>query len=983
MRRSGVLSFLVMTLLVFGFIVCGAQDRKKQKQRGHLTKKYAVMVSAEVQDTPPRVKLYWPKVDDCLSYVVYRRFLGDKLWTPAPFAVLKGDAAGFTDTKVKTGEIYEYRIDKITRSYIGRSYICSGIKVPFVNDRGLVLLLVESGIATPLKFELKRLGLDLKGDGWTVIRREVSREDKVAEVKKLIVNEYKKTGGKLKTVFLLGHIPVPYSGNINPDGHKNHRGAWPADLFYADVDGVWTDTGKHKFYPRANQANIPNDGKYDQSTIPPDSLELEVGRVDLADMPTFEAGEVELLRRYLNKDHFFRHGMMPVKQAGLIDDNFGSFRGEAFGSSGWSNFSVLMGADNCVLGDWFTELPVNPWLWAYGCGGGNNKGANGVGTTYDFYKKGSKAVFTMLFGSYFGDWNMSDNFLRAPLAAESHGLTCVWDGRPHWYFHHMGMGQNIGYSALRTQGNNSYGDYLECDDVRATKSGKRDDAEWNYNPVHVALMGDPTLRMHPLVPVRKLASELLADGKLKLSWSVPSVKDPRYLVYRDDSLAGKFKLLTDKPIAATQYVDVAWPRSKVVYMVKVLALQKSGSGTYENTSQGQFLMVSEQGKSVPAPVLKASDAVTLEDTPVDIPVKLPAKYHCTVVEKPGHGSAKYDPGKRCMVYLPAENYNGKDEFSIIASDGLSETVPVSISVKIIPVEDIPVAKDEEFQLANGQDEKITLHGYDPDGDQVTFRVVKFPKVGKLTGTPPNLTYSFKEFPGETQIIEFVVNDGKADSKVGKVSLVTPYKCSVAAGPKKIDAELDDWTDLRFKITKPLMIKHLDRKPWGGVKDCYFEFDVSCDKNYIYVAVKVTDDEVISKKGIDPWNQDGIEFRLDARESKIRSQGKGKKELKEFLLYAISPGNSVSDPWIYQKSTGKLPKGSKYACVTTKDGYIAEFAVPITYLNDKNKGKWDGFRMNITVDDKDSDSTNQLWWKPDWRRRENIKGSGSFYRPDKI
>ena len=249
---------------------------------------------------------------------------------------------------------------------------------------------------------------------------------------------------------------------------------------------------------------------------------------------------------------------------------------------------------------------------------------------------------------------------------------------------------------------------------------------------------------------------------------------------------------------------------------------ESGSGTYENTSQGQFLTVSEQGKSVPAPVLKASDAVTLEDTPVDIPVKLPAKYRCTVVEKAEHGSAKYDPVKRCMVYIPAENYNGKDEFSIIASDGLSETEPVRIAVKITPVEDIPVAKNQEFQLTNGQDEKITLHGYDPDGDKVTFRVVKFPKVGKLTSTPPNLTYSFKEFPGETQIIEFVVNDGKADSKVGKVSLVTPYKCPVATGPKKIDAKLDDWADLRFKIAKPLMIKHLDRKAWNGVKDCYFD-----------------------------------------------------------------------------------------------------------------------------------------------------------------
>ena len=957
--------------------------KEKRKQRGQLTKKYAILVSAQVQDKPPQIKLIWPKVNDCLSYIIYRRFFGEKLWKPAPFAILKGDASGYTDKKVQVGKLYEYRIDKIAKRYVGRSYICSGIKVPYVENRGIVLLLVESSIAKPLATELKRLELDLKGDGWTVIRREAGKDDKVADVKKLIVAEYKKSDGKLKTVFLFGHIPVPYSGDIFPDGHKNHRGAWPADIFYADVDGEWTDKKTHKFFPRANQENIPGDGKYDKSVIAPNSLELEVGRVDLIDMPTFVIGEVELLRRYLNKDHFFRHGMMPTKQAGLIDDNFGSFRGEAFGGSAWSNFSTFFGADNCIMADWFTELPKDSYLWAYGCGGGNNKGAGGVGTTRDFHENGSKAVFTMLFGSYFGDWDMPDNFLRAPLAAESHGLTCVWDGRPHWYFHHMGMGKNIGYSALRTQANSSHSDYLEFDNVRATKSGKRDDSEWDYNPVHVALLGDPTLRMHPIVPVRNLTSTLQADGKLKLSWKPSTVKDPHYLVYRADSIDGKFQKLTEKPIAANEFVDNAWPKTKVVYMVKVLALEKSSGGTYENTSQGQFLEVSKQGKSAPQAVLKASSAKTSEDSPVDIPVTLPAKHRCAIVEKPGHGSAKYDEKKRCIVYTPGKHYNGKDAFSIIATDGLRETEPVVVSVDVSPVEDIPVAVSEEFQLSSGAKEQITLKANDPDGDKVTFRIIKAPKVGKLSGTPPNMTYSFKQFPANKQTIEFVVNDGKADSKPGKVTLSVPFKCSITDKPKVIDGKLSDWKNLQFKNLKPPMIKHLDRKKWGGIKDCYFEFDVACDKDYVYIAIKVIDDEVIAKKGLPPWDQDGIELRIDAREAQLRIKGKGKKEFKEIMLYGISPGKSASDQWIYPKSLKQLPKGSKYVCVQTKDGYIAEFAVPISYFNDKAKGHWDGFRLNICIDDKDSDSTNQIWWKPDWRTRKNIKGSGAFYRPRDI
>ena len=45
----------------------------------------------------------------------------------------------------------------------------------------------------------------------------------------------------LESVFLLGHVPVPYSGQINPDGHSNHVGAWAADVYYGELDGNWTD----------------------------------------------------------------------------------------------------------------------------------------------------------------------------------------------------------------------------------------------------------------------------------------------------------------------------------------------------------------------------------------------------------------------------------------------------------------------------------------------------------------------------------------------------------------------------------------------------------------------------------------------------------------------------------------------------------------------------------------------------------------------
>ena len=89
----------------------------------------------------------------------------------------------------------------------------------------------------------------------------------------------------------------------------------------------------------------------------------------------------------------------------------------------------------------------------------------------------------MFFGSYFGDWDSQNDFLRAVLGTANYTLTSAWAGRPNWICHHMGLGLTIGFSALLTQ----------------TNSGLYDTGI-EYAEVHIALMGDPTLRMHIVAP---------------------------------------------------------------------------------------------------------------------------------------------------------------------------------------------------------------------------------------------------------------------------------------------------------------------------------------------------------------------------------------------------------------------------------------------------------------------------------------------------
>src|SRR5262249_22985188 len=156
--------------------------------------------------------------------------------------------------------------------------------------------------------------------------------------------DYRADPEHTQAVFLLGHIPVPYSGDLAPDGHVEHMGAWPADLYYGVLDGEWTDANVNDASasdPR--NWNVPGDWKFDQSE-PTSAVALHVGRVDFAHLPASALSEVELLRQYLRKDHNFRQGRLQAQPRGLIDDNFGLRDGEAFAANGWRNFSALLGA---------------------------------------------------------------------------------------------------------------------------------------------------------------------------------------------------------------------------------------------------------------------------------------------------------------------------------------------------------------------------------------------------------------------------------------------------------------------------------------------------------------------------------------------------------------------------------------------------------------------------------------------------------------
>jgi len=560
---------------------------------------YAIRVSAVVQKSPAQITLVWPKDVNVGNCYIYKKLKTDGLFPKKALATLTATDTSYVDKAVTVGVNYEYELVKTIKSntYYGYGYISSGIEVPLAEARGKLILLYDKTFLPTLQTEIDRLLLDMTNDGWSVISHGVNTTDKVTDIHALIEGDYNADKNNVKAVFLLGHIPVPYSGGdtslkslygarLNPiDQHiPQHEGAWPADAYYGDMNGTWTDnTIIDTLGEFIQNHNVPEDGKFDQDVMPAD-LVLQVGRVDMYDLPAFKPyTEQDLIKRYLDKDHAWRMGKIQMQERGFISDNFGTLGGEAFGASAYKNFAPMFGAKNITdTGKWETTLSKYSYLWSYGCGPGSFTVCSGISTTNDFAKDSLQTVFTTLFGSYFGDWNETDNYLRAPLASKGLILTNCWNGRPQYQFHHMAMGDNIGYSMLINcnQYTNGFADYTNY--FRSEFMGSAD------RVAIVALMGDPTLRMHTVQPPSAVT---LSHVKLVMTVNWTASPDPGvvgYYVYRSSGFGQPFTKVSTNLVSGTTFTDPNALHGKNFYMVRAVKLQTSASGSYFNLSQGSM-----------------------------------------------------------------------------------------------------------------------------------------------------------------------------------------------------------------------------------------------------------------------------------------------------------------------------------------------------------------------------------------------------------
>ncbi len=153
-----------------------------------------------------------------------------------------------------------------------------------------------------------------------------------------------------------------------------------------------------------------------------------------------------------------------------------------------------------------------------------------------------------------------------------------------------------------------------------------------------------------------------------------------------------------------------------------------------------------------------------------------------------------------VEYQSKPNYVGSDSFTFRATDGfhdsggeLIESTPAQVDINVSRNFRPPIAEDGWATTAEDTPIGLVLKGYDLDGslDTLTYKISFQPQYGKLSGNPPNVTYTpGKDYSGKDSFT-FTVSDGKFMSEpatftvevvpVSDTPVVVPKSNSLQAG----------------------------------------------------------------------------------------------------------------------------------------------------------------------------------------------------------
>ncbi|BAV04820.1 thrombospondin type 3 repeat family [Filimonas lacunae] len=147
----------------------------------------------------------------------------------------------------------------------------------------------------------------------------------------------------------------------------------------------------------------------------------------------------------------------------------------------------------------------------------------------------------------------------------------------------------------------------------------------------------------------------------------------------------------------------------------------------------------------------------------------------TAVTQPAHGTLVQN-GNGTYTYTPAANYNGVDSFTYTVSDGHGGVATGTVQLTVNPVNDAPVAVNDQYQVTEDQPFTATVNvlanDTDVDGDALQANLLAAPLHGSVTfNNDGTFTYTPSSNFNGTDSLTYIVSDGKGGTDTGTVVLV--------------------------------------------------------------------------------------------------------------------------------------------------------------------------------------------------------------------
>lgn len=184
----------------------------------------------------------------------------------------------------------------------------------------------------------------------------------------------------------------------------------------------------------------------------------------------------------------------------------------------------------------------------------------------------------------------------------------------------------------------------------------------------------------------------------------------------------------------------------------------------------------------------------------------------------------------------------------------------------------------------------------------------------------------------------------------------------------VDGSLSEWEKLPFEIK-------------NDFRDNKHKFHLVEKEDAIYLAISVQDDDVLGVIGRGAIENEGIMISLDYNSVDKSSYNAGN-------IAALFSGDWSMLNIVPIKQQGSLMNFEKLGTEIegkykrTKNGYDAEIKISKSFLEKKQGKDWKNLRVNIRVNDFHQNGDMEfMTWKPDWWSKDNIPGTGMFFRTD--